>query len=195
MPNSTSLHAKLLGDLAACAPPRAAPSTTSVRSGWRSLQTGRRPRLAAQARRRGERPRSRRAARGRARSTSGQPREVHRLGPVGHEVAPEVVGDERHQRRDHAQRLDERVPERLERLLLAVPEAPPRAADVPVREVVERTPRRRGSRSSVTYASYAASASLDERVRALDEPAVERAQVAAAARAPSHDGLKPEMFA
>ncbi len=51
------------------------------------------------------------------------------------EIAPEVVGEERHHRRDDAQRLDERVPERAERL----PRRRPRsvfagAPDVPVLE-------------------------------------------------------------
>ena len=48
-----------------------------------------------------------------------------------------MVREERHQRRDHAQRLHERIPQRLERGALAVPEAAARAADVPVGEVVD----------------------------------------------------------
>ena len=53
------------------------------------------------------------------------------------------VGEERHHRRDHAQRLDERVPERPERGLVAVPEAAARAADVPVGEIVDERARTR----------------------------------------------------
>ena len=67
--------------------------------------------------------------------------EVHRVGRAlagaGDQVPPELVGEERHHRRDHAQPLDERVPERPERGLVERVEAPPRAADVPVREVVD----------------------------------------------------------
>jgi len=103
--------------------------------------------------------------------------EVHRLRPVGHEIPPEVVGEERHDRRDDAQRLHERVPERLERLALAVPETPPRAPDVPVRQLVD---------IGVICAHHidchvrlVPSLRLaHERVCPLDEPAVERLQVA-----------------
>ena len=48
-----------------------------------------------------------------------------------------MVGEERHERRDHAEPLDERVPERAQGHCVAVPEAAPRAADVPVRDVVD----------------------------------------------------------
>ena len=44
---------------------------------------------------------------------------------LGPQHQPEMVGEERHHRPDHAQRCHERVPERLERRLFAVPEAPP----------------------------------------------------------------------
>ena len=47
-----------------------------------------------------------------------------------------MVGEERHHRRDQAQRLDERRPERPERRLVVGVEAPPRAPDVPVGQVV-----------------------------------------------------------
>ena len=36
---------------------------------------------------------------------------------------------------------------------------------------------------------------VDERVRPLDEPAVERREVAVRGAAPPHDGRKPAMFA
>src|SRR6476646_2371108 len=63
---------------------------------------------------------------------------VHRLRPVEDERPPQVVGQEGKDRRHHAQRLDNRVPQGLERrVVVAVPEAAPRATDVPVREVVE----------------------------------------------------------
>ena len=53
------------------------------------------------------------------------------------ETLPEMLGEERHHGRDHAQRLDERVPEDAERVLVLLPEPAARAADVPVREVVD----------------------------------------------------------
>ncbi len=47
-----------------------------------------------------------------------------------------MLGQEGHDRRDHAQPLHERVPERPEGRVVGSVEAAPRAADVPVREVV-----------------------------------------------------------
>ena len=67
----------------------------------------------------------------------GPDREVHGLGAVENEVAPEMVGEERHDRREHSQRLHERVPERSQRGVVTVPEAPARTADVPVGEIVD----------------------------------------------------------
>src|SRR4051812_1315510 len=65
------------------------------------------------------------------------PREVDRFRPLEHERAPKTVGQERHRGRDDPQRLDDRPPESLERLGLTVPEPPSRAADVPVRKIVD----------------------------------------------------------
>jgi hypothetical protein len=65
---------------------------------------------------------------------------------AGHQVLPEVLGEEGHHRGDSADALDKRVPEHSERSLVPVPEAPAGAADIPVRQVV------------------------DERLEAFDEP-------------------------
>ena len=115
------------------------------------------------------------------------------LGPVRHEVPPEVLGEERHHRRDDAQRLHERVPERPERRLVERVEAAARAADVPVRDVVderlERADHVDGQRRLVRGRRLG-----DELLRALDEPAVERPQIDRPARGASHDGAKPSMF-
>ncbi len=55
---------------------------------------------------------------------------------------PQPLGQERHHRRHDTHCLHERPPERRERVLVVAVEAAPRAADVPVREVVdERLPR------------------------------------------------------
>ena len=72
--------------------------------------------------------------------------------PVAHERLPQVLGEERQDRRDNAQRLDEREPERPQRRLVAVPEPAPRAADVPVREIVDERLEARIT-STVSYAS------------------------------------------
>src|SRR6185436_6279802 len=56
---------------------------------------------------------------------------------VRYEISPHVVGDEGHDRGDHAQTGDEREPQRTERGGVVGVEAPSRAADVPVREVVD----------------------------------------------------------
>ena len=44
---------------------------------------------------------------------------------VGAEHAPEVLGEEWHDRPDHARRRHERVPQRLQSRGIAIPEAPP----------------------------------------------------------------------
>ena len=92
------------------------------------------------------------------------------------EHLPEVLGEERHHRGDDAERLDERVPEHAKRDLVAVPEATARAADVPVRDVgdvrlerlddVDRQPALAGGRLA------------DESPSALDEPRIERLELA-----------------
>src|SRR5918994_107830 len=57
---------------------------------------------------------------------------------VGAQHAPQVLGQERHHRRDHLHRADEREPELLKRgLVVASPKPSARAADVPVRKVVD----------------------------------------------------------
>src|SRR6266540_5187166 len=60
-----------------------------------------------------------------------------RLGHVGDEHLPQMLGEERHHRPDRAQSLDERVPERPEGGLVERIEAPARPPDVPVREVID----------------------------------------------------------
>ena len=134
------LDAKLLGDLVRIGPePARAPSTTRARSGWRSLT----PAVARACRpssttRRSSPISARRAESGAA--TVGQPARMTRLGSAGarrRQPTPEVVGEKRHERRDDTQPLDERVPERTQRRLVAIPESPPRAPDVPVRDVVD----------------------------------------------------------
>ena len=121
-------------------------------------------------------------------------REVHRLRRVRararDEVPPEVLREERHDRREHAQRLDERVPERLQRSRVALPEPRARAADVPVREIVEVL---------LEVADHvdgqprlvAGGRVGDERVRPLDEPAVERLRGRPPARATTRPAGTP----
>ena len=48
-----------------------------------------------------------------------------------------MLGEQRHHRRDHYERPQERRPQRLQSRGIPIPEAPARAADVPVREVVD----------------------------------------------------------
>ena len=109
------LDAQLLGDLVArarCAP--SAPATTSrAAAGGASAPTPSAP--AGRARRPGARPRSPSSSAASGSADLGPAGEEHRRRPALHEVPPEVVGEERHHRRDHAQRLHERVPERPER--------------------------------------------------------------------------------
>src|SRR6185436_1687602 len=69
----------------------------------------------------------------------GPRREEDRLGRTVDrcdEVAPEILGEERHDHRDDLQGAGERSPERAERSLVVAVEPPPRTTDVPVREVV-----------------------------------------------------------
>ena len=103
--------------------------------------------------------------------------EVHRLGPVEDEVAPEVVGEERHHGRKHAQRLHERIPERAQCSLVTVPETPTGATDVPVREIVDvRLVERDHLVREIALVRRGRVG--DERARAFDEPAVERLELA-----------------
>jgi hypothetical protein len=71
----------------------------------------------------------------------GPTREEHRfrrvLDSAGHDVPPEVLSEERHHRSDRADRLHDRDPQRPERGLVELVEAAARAADVPVREIVD----------------------------------------------------------
>ena len=116
--------------------------------------------------------------------------EVHGLRPVEDERPPEVVGDEREDRREHAQRLDERVPERPQRSLVVVPEAAARAADVPVREIVEVRLELAHHVDGRDPALVAGVGVGDERVRPLDEPAVERLDQPAGSSS-AHAAAKP----
>src|SRR6185436_4640715 len=71
----------------------------------------------------------------------------------------------------------ERLPQRPERNLVAVPETPPRPADVPVRQVVdERIERAHDPRRPVALVLLRDVG--DELLGALDEPAVERLKLA-----------------
>ena len=126
-------------------------------------------------------------------ATSGQPARWTDSGPSSTSVCQRCSVRNGMHRREHAQRLHERVPERVQRGLVAVPEPAPRAADVPVREIVDDTPRRRASRRA-RAALVAGRRVGDERVRALDEPAVERLEVAPARASPTPAGT-PSMFA
>ena len=113
--------------------------------------------------------------------TSGQPARNTDAGAPSttsaDERPPEMLGEERHHGRDHADSLHEPEPERAERGLVALPEASARAADVPVREIVDV--RVEGARDvDREPALVAALRLLDELGRPLDEPAVERLQVA-----------------
>ncbi len=106
--------------------------------------------------------------------------EVHRLGRVGarcRQQPPEVIGEQRHERSDDPEPLHERVPERSQCGGIAVPEAPARPADVPVRDVVDegfvRADDVDGDPALVRGRRVA-----DERVRPLHQPAIERLELA-----------------
>ena len=93
-----------------------------------------------------------------------------RLGAV--EVVVDLVGDERAERRQQVGDADQAAVQRPERGRVAVPEARPRAAHVPVREVVdERRDRVAGARGVVVVEPLAHD--LGRRVQARDRPAVE----------------------
>ena len=144
-----------------------------------SARTRRAP--AGRARRRAAPPPPRRAASSSGVAAPPASRRGTPTRPSRDEVAPQVLREERHHRRDHLQRGGERVPERAQRRRVALPEAPARAADVPVRQIVEeggRTPR---TTSGVQYRSYASVASRTSCGRARGEPAVERLQLARSA--------------
>ena len=94
------------------------------------------------------------------------------------EHAPEVVREERHERRDDAHALDEGVPERPQRNRVALPGPATGPPDVPVGDVVDE-------RLVCTHdvdrepALVPGSRLRDERMCALDEPAVERLELPA----------------
>ena len=152
-PNSTSFTRSSSAISSAWPPARRAPATTSRRSGWRSLSPERRRAPGGRARRPAGRRRSRRAAPRRARPTSGQPARKTDAGPSAHEVPPEVVGEERHHRRDHAQRLHERVPERRERRLVVLARSAGASGGCTSSRGRRRTPRTRAITSTVSVAS------------------------------------------
>src|SRR6476619_5433816 len=90
--------------------------------------------------------------------------------------APEVIREERHERRDGAKRLDQREPEGPESDRVAVPEPAPRAPDVPVRDVVDEG--LVGTHDIYREPALVAFGGLtDERVRSFHEPAVERLEL------------------
>ena len=131
------LDAELLRDLVrVTAPPGRAPCTTSRRSGWRSF-TPASPRAwrPSSTMRRTSATSSSSASSGRARRAMAPERPTR--APRRRATAPEEVGEEGHHRRDHLHRADQRIPERPECDRVAVPEAAARAADVPVREIVD----------------------------------------------------------
>ena len=89
-----------------------------------------------------------------------------------HKRLPEVFCEERHHGGEHAKGLHERVPQRPERDLIATPEPPPGAPDVPVREVIDE--RLRGSRHLDGEPTFVPGGCLlDELLRPLHEPTVE----------------------
>ena len=93
-----------------------------------------------------------------------------RLGAV--EVVVDLVGDERAERRQQVRDPDQAAVQRPERRRVAVPEARPRAAHVPVRQLVdERRDRVAGARGVVGVEPLAHD--LGRRVQARDRPAVE----------------------
>ena len=118
-------------------------------------------------------------------AASGQPARCTESGASSHgcgQHPPQMVGEERHERRDHAEALDERVPERAQGHCVAVPEPAPRAADVPVRDVVdERLVRTNDVEREPALVPGGRLA--HQCVRPLDEPAVERLELAARVRA------------
>ena len=115
---------------------------------------------------------------------------------AGDEVPPQVLGEERHHRRDHAQRLHERVPERPERGVVVAVEAAPRAADVPVREVVDE--RLEGADDVDGQDRLVARRRLARRaacVRATSQRSSGAARRPARRRARRTSAAKPSMFA
>ena len=146
-PNSTSFTRSSSAISSACAAASGAPATTSRRSGWRSFSPERRARLPAELDHPAHARRSRRAAPRPARAPRASRRGAPTPAPPAHEVPPEVVGEERHHRRDHAQRLDERVPERPERGRRPPARSAGASGGCTSSRGRRRTPRTRGSRS------------------------------------------------
>ena len=169
------LHAQLVGDLVRRAPARrAAPRHDEPAQRLAQLDPRRSTAPGARARRRGAPRRSRRAARVRL----GRPRASRRgsteVSPAGTRFRHRCVGEERHHRRDHAQRLDERVPERPERGLVVGPRNAAASGGCTSSRGRRRTPRRRGSRRPSASPRRPSVASRTSCVRPRDEPAVER---------------------
>src|SRR4029079_2464349 len=99
-----------------------------------------------------------------------------RLANGRREIPPHVLGEEGHYRRDHAHRLDERVPERPERRLVEGVEALARAADGPGGEIVrEAFPCIRDIRRP--EALVGVGRLLHELLRPREKPAVERTEL------------------
>ena len=122
--------------------------------------------------------------------------EVHRrrraLAGAAHEVLPQVLGEERHQRRDQAQRLHDRPPERPERARVVGVEARPRAADVPVGQVVDVALERVDD--AVGQELLVGLGRLGHELRACARRASGRADAPAPAR-PRRRGVNPSAFA
>ena len=110
---------------------------------------------------------------GRRRGRAGR-RPVHRA----HQVLVQLLGDERRERREQLGHRDERLVERvvggqLVGVALALPEATPAAAHVPVAEVVDELLDRAAGAGGVVGLE-AGGGVLDERVQLADQPAVEQ---------------------
>ena len=176
------LDAQLLGDLVGVAlgARGARRRRAGAAAGAASAATPSAP--GGRARRRAAPRRSRRAAGRPARPAPASGARSTDAGPSVHEVAPEMVGEERHHRRDHAQRLDERVPERAERGLVERCRSGAASGGCTSSRRRRRTRRTRGSRRRSASPRSASVASATSCVRALDEPAVERPQLDVRAR-------------
>ena len=95
-----------------------------------------------------------------------------------HQVLVQLLGDERRERREQLGHRDERLVQRvvggqLVGVALALPEATPAAAHVPVAEVVDELLDRAGGAGGVVGLEAGGDV-LDERVELADEPAVEQ---------------------
>ncbi len=105
----------------------------------------------------------------------GEVAQVHALElPV--EVVVDLIGDERAERRQHLRHRQQACAQRAERARLAVPEAPPRAAHVPVGELVQQL-RDRAARDRRVVRVQALGHQLRRRRGARKRPAVEVRQL------------------